>query len=117
MRCLRSSCGRLVRNPGTRCRHLLRTGFADIIVLLVLIWCTLTSIQSVLRQFLFICAALHSTYTEVQDIDDPFSTQIQMVAAYAQANAEFMREMEVSLNFKLSVVCLGLLTNVHNDGW
>jgi len=40
-------------------------------------------------------AGLPSTYTEVQDIDDPFSSQIQMVSAYAQANAEFMRDMEV----------------------
>lgn len=44
---------------------------------------------------LFVRAVLPVTYTEVQDIDDPFSTQIQMVSAYAQSNAEFMREMEV----------------------
>lgn len=66
-----------------------------------------TIVQSMCADMLvYMCAALPSTYTDVQDIDDPFSTQIQMASAYAQPNAEFMRELEVRLssNFSLAAV-------------
>jgi hypothetical protein len=42
---------------------------------------------------------LQPTCLEITDIDGPHKGSVQLIPAYAQANAEFMREQEVRTMF------------------